>query len=72
MTRFQTGCALVVAGGTALVLGMTVLPDLLHAVDTGVRIPPRGGPAPLIGIGLPIAGAVLATVYFARRFRRKE
>jgi hypothetical protein len=33
---------------------------------------PRGGPGPLIGIGLPVAGAVVATLLIVRRFRRKR
>jgi hypothetical protein len=32
---------------------------------------PRGGPGPLIGLGLPLAGAVVATALIARRFRRR-
>jgi hypothetical protein len=32
----------------------------------------RGGPAPLIGVGLPLVGGVLAAVFLARRLRRKE
>ena len=32
---------------------------------------PRGGPAPLIGVGLPIIGGVLIALEFVRRFRRK-
>jgi hypothetical protein len=33
---------------------------------------PRGAPGPLIGVGLPLAGAAFATLVIVRRFRRKE
>jgi hypothetical protein len=33
--------------------------------------PPRGAPAPLLGIGLPLAGGVLALVMLARRYKGK-
>ena len=37
-----------------------------------LALPPRGGPGPLIGMGLPLVGLVVATVAIARRLRRKE
>jgi hypothetical protein len=33
---------------------------------------PQGAPGPLIGVGLPIAGAAFATLLVVRHFRRKE
>jgi hypothetical protein len=33
--------------------------------------PPRGGPGPLVGLGLPAAG-VVAVLFLARRFRREN
>lgn len=33
---------------------------------------PRGAPAPLIGVGLPIAGAAFAALVIIRHFRGKE
>lgn len=51
-------------------LGLAAFPELLLA---GTRPPrPSTGPAPLIGVGLPIAGAVVATVLVALRLRRKD
>ena len=32
----------------------------------------RPGPAPLIGVGLPLVGGVLAAIMVVRRFRRKD
>jgi len=34
--------------------------------------PPRGAPAPLMGVGLPMAGGVLLALLLVRRFRQKE
>jgi hypothetical protein len=53
--------------GVAAAIGLSVV-DLAFAAD---RIP-RGGPAPLLGVGLPLIGGVLATVFVVRRFRRKD
>jgi len=33
--------------------------------------PPKAGPAPLIGVGLPMVGTVLAALLLARRVRRR-
>lgn len=33
---------------------------------------PRPGPAPLLGVGLPLLGGVLGTMILIRRFRRKD
>jgi hypothetical protein len=60
----------VLAGLGILVGGGVVEPDLVLAGFNDP--PPSGGPAPLIGIGLPIAGAVVATVLVAHHFRRKH
>lgn len=53
-----------------LALGLIAFPDLLSAGGTPAGT--VGGPGPLIGVGLPIAGVVLATVFIARRFRRRD
>jgi hypothetical protein len=58
--------ALVVVGVFAL--GLAAFPELVLAGP----VPPNPGPVPLIGVGLPIAGAVVATVLVALRFRRKD
>jgi hypothetical protein len=60
------GYGLTVAGGAAIVLAETLEPALALAR------PPRGGPGPLIGMGLPLAGLVVAALAVARRFRGKE
>jgi hypothetical protein len=67
MRQVVTACGVALAGIVALVLGLAIFPDLLLA--GGTRISP--GPAPLIGVGLPIAGAVVAAVLVARHYRRK-
>jgi hypothetical protein len=59
-------CAVALGGLAAFLLG-TIDPALAQRVSGT-----RGGPAPLIGVGLPIAGAVIATVLLARRFRRRQ
>jgi hypothetical protein len=33
---------------------------------------PRPGPAPLLGVGLPLLGGVLGTMLLVRRYRRKD
>ena len=33
---------------------------------------PRPGPAPLLGVGLPLLGGVLGTLLLVRRYRRKD
>jgi hypothetical protein len=58
----------VILGAAAFALGLGFVPEFAYAGD----VPPRGAPIPLIGLGLPIAGAVVATVLVARRFRRKQ
>jgi hypothetical protein len=44
---------------------------LLAAIDPAFALarPPRGGPGPLLGLGLPAVG-VIAVLLFGRRFRR--
>jgi len=59
------------SGVTAFSFGLMVFPDLLFA-GVFIKSPPRFGPAPLIGMGLPVAGAVVAVVLAARRFRRRH
>lgn len=51
--------------GVAAAIGLSVVDPAFAQ-----RIP-RGGPAPLIGVGLPLLGGVLATLFVVRRFRRK-
>jgi hypothetical protein len=59
------------SGSSIVVFALTALPDSVLA-DAGCdRAGTCGGPVPLIGVGLPIAGAVLATVLVARRYLRK-
>lgn len=60
---------LIAALGCVSVLAMAV-PSAVQAQDRGTIV--RGGPAPLIGVGLPLVGGVLAAVFLARRLRRKE
>jgi hypothetical protein len=61
---------LVAAGLSSFSLGLIIFPDLLFA-GVFIRSPPRFGPAPLVGVGLPVAGAVVAIVLAARRYRRQ-
>lgn len=46
---------------------------LLATVDPALALarPPRGGPGPLLGLGLPAAGVVVALL-LARCFRRTD
>lgn len=53
-----------VLGGFAVALVAMVEPALAQFI--------RGGPAPLIGVGLPFAGVVLVAVMVARSFRRSD
>ena len=57
------------AGLSAFSLGLVIFPDLVVA-GVFIRSPPRFGPAPLIGVGLPLVGAVVAVLFAARRYRR--
>lgn len=59
-------CAVVLGGLVVFLLG-AIDPAFAQRVSGT-----RGAPGPLIGVGLPIAGAVIATVLVARRFRRKQ
>jgi hypothetical protein len=62
MTRLVMVGALLLA---AISLGLV---DAAFALGNGGTSP---APAPLIGVGGPIAGAVVATLYLVRRFRRR-
>lgn len=53
--------------GVAAVIGLSVVDPAFAD-----RTIPRGGPAPLIGVGLPLLGGVLATLFVVRCFRRKD
>ena len=44
--------------------------DLAFALGGEPPRAPRAAPAPLIGLGAPIVGAVVVTLYLARFFRR--
>jgi hypothetical protein len=66
MRRLEVICGVVLVGLAAFAVASIAFPDFLFAGGT------RAAPAPLIGLGLPIAGAVVATVLVARRFRRKQ
>jgi hypothetical protein len=59
----------VLAAVGVFALGLAAFPELLFAGPVPTR--PSGGPAPLIGVGLPIAGAVVAAVLVARHYWRK-
>ena len=59
-------CCLTIVGGAAVaLLGMSD-PALSFAR------PPRSAPGPLIGMGLPVAGIIVATLAAVCRFRRNE
>lgn len=60
---------LIAALGCVSILALAV-PSAVQAQARGTVV--RGGPAPLIGVGLPLVGGVLAAVLLARRLRRKE
>jgi hypothetical protein len=60
---------MIAALGCVSVMALAV-PGAVHAQDRGSIV--RGGPAPLIGVGLPLVGGVLAAVLLARRLRRKD
>jgi hypothetical protein len=59
------------SAASAFSLALVIFPDLLFA-GVFIKSPPRFGPAPLIGMGLPVAGAVVAVVLAARRYRRRH
>lgn len=59
------------SGVSAFSFGLAMFPDLLFA-GVFIKSPPRFGPAPLIGMGLPVAGAVVAVVLAVRRYRRRH
>jgi hypothetical protein len=59
---------LVAALGCVSMLAIAVA-VAVEAQNSGI---PRGGPAPLLGVGLPLLGGVLVAVFVARRLRRKE
>jgi hypothetical protein len=54
-----------------LALG-SVVACLLMAVDPALALggEPQHSPAPLIGVGLPIAGGVVVALLLVRRFRK--
>ena len=56
---------------TAMACAAVVLAAIIDPAFA-LALPPRGGPGPLIGMGLPLVGLVVATVAIARRLRRKE
>src|SRR5262245_21957554 len=64
--------------GCMAVLTFSLMADLAFAQRTPPSPAPtptpviRGAPAPLIGVGLPMAGAGLLALLLVRRFRRKE
>ena len=59
-------CALARLGLSIAALG--VLVDVVHAYAK----PPSPTPGPLIGGGLALAGAVVATILVVRHFQRKN
>ena len=61
---------MIAALGCASILAMALTGTVQAQVRDGSIV--RGGPAPLIGVGLPLVGGVLAAVFLARRLRRKE
>lgn len=63
--------AWVLLGMCIFSLGLIALPDFLYA-GVFIKSPPRFGPAPVIGAGLSIAGAVVGVIFAARRFRRRR
>jgi hypothetical protein len=70
MERWVVQAALIVFAVFGVILmGMSFEPALACFPPWACSAP-QPGPAPLIGAGLPIAGAVLAIVWAAHRFRR--
>lgn len=59
------GYCSVVVGGAAVALLTMSEPALAYA------LPPRGGPAPLIGAGASVV-AVAAALWIARKYRRND
>jgi hypothetical protein len=59
----------VIVGLTGLAIAALALMGLFDPAFAFAR-PPRPTPVPLIGVGLPLAGCVLAALAIARRFRR--
>ena len=53
---------------TVLAAGLSVVADAAFAFAR----PPHPAPAPLIGGGLALAGAVVATIMVVRRMRQKD
>ena len=65
LSRRVWAYCLTIFGAAAILLTGMLEPALALAR------PPRGAPGPLIGIGLPLAGLVVAAVALARRWRGK-
>jgi hypothetical protein len=61
----------IVAAIVAVCVGILAVAVIATDPAWAQRVP-RGGPAPLIGAGLPLLGGVLAALVLVRRFRRKD
>ena len=75
MGRGIAYAALCALGALAVSLAWLAYADPAFAAcfpRSACQPPPQGAPGPLIGVGLPLAGAALATLLIVRRFRRKE
>ena len=60
-------------GRFVIVIGLIgVALNLMGLFDSALAFarPPHPAPAPLVGVGLPLAGFVLAAIALVQRFRR--
>lgn len=58
------------AAASSLGVGLVGLPSLVLAASSVIPTP-LPSPAPLLGVGLPVAGAVIGAVVIARYLRQK-
>jgi len=80
LVRVAAAC-LLVAPMLLVVAGSTVAQDVTTQQLKIVRplpgpiptpVPPRAGPAPLVGVGLPLFACVLGVLMFMRGYWRKQ
>jgi hypothetical protein len=69
--RYWMGCVLLGAAVASLALLAAVDPAFAQCFPRGACASPEPAPGPLIGVGLPLAGAVVAALLVVRHFRHK-
>lgn len=62
----------IMLGACAVALGLPMIIDPASAACFPRGSCPQPAPGPLIGFGLPLAGAAVVALLLVRRFRHKE